>query len=91
MEISQSQSLFDTSNMSDLEIDIYSDTVFSILKDSCSDENYLKSLSSDVIKELLSHINDSIEFFLDMEYLEYVEHMIESKIKLEKVINNVQK
>lgn len=91
MEISQSQSLFDTSNMSDLEIDIYSDAVFSILKDSCSDENYLKSLSSDVIKELLSHINDSIEFFLDMEYLEYVEHMIESKIKLEKVINNVQK
>ena len=46
MEISQSQSLFDTSDMSDLEIDIYSDAIFSIIKSSCTDENYLESLSS---------------------------------------------
>jgi hypothetical protein len=90
MEISQSQSLFDTSNMSDLEIDIYSDSVFNILKNYCTDENYLKTLSSDVIVQLLSHINDSIEFFLEMEYLDYVEDMIESRIKLEKIINNIQ-
>jgi hypothetical protein len=90
MEISQSQSLFDTSNMSDLEIDIYSDSIFNILKNYCTDENYLKTLSSDVIVQLLSHINDSIEFFLEMEYLDYVEDMIESRIKLEKIINNIQ-
>jgi hypothetical protein len=75
--------------MSDLEIDMYSDAVFNILKNSCTDEKYLKTLSSDVIVQLLSHINDSIEFFLEMEYLEYVEDMIESRIKLEKIINNI--
>jgi hypothetical protein len=90
MEISQPQSLFDTSNMSDLEIDIYSDYIFNILKNYCTDENYVKTLSSDVIVQLLSHINDSIEFFLGMEYLDYVEDMIESRIKLEKIINNIQ-
>jgi hypothetical protein len=90
MEISQSQSLFDTSDMSDLEIDIYSDAIFSIIKSSCTDENYLESLSSDEIIQLLSYINDSIEFFLEMEYIDYVEHMIESRIKLEKIINNIQ-
>jgi hypothetical protein len=90
MEISQPQNLFDTSNMSDLEIDIYSDSIFNILKNYCTDQEYLESMSPDMHKELLLYINSSIEFFLEMEYLDYVEDMIESKIKLEKIINNIQ-
>lgn len=91
MENSQSQNLFDISNMSDLELDIYSDAVFSVLNSLCNDEYYLISLSFEIINELLSNVNKSIEFFLDIERLDYVEDMLKNKLKLEKVIKNIQK
>jgi hypothetical protein len=90
MENSQSQSLFDLSNMSDLEIVLYIDSVFNILKDSCSNEDYLEGISSDDIQGILLSINESIEFFLETEQLDYLEDMINCKIKLEKIINNIK-
>lgn len=87
---SQSQSLFDISNMSDLEIEVYADTVFTVFKNIFADQSYIESLPIQVCQELLLSINDSIEFFLEIEYLDYVEYMLESKIKLEKVIDNNQ-
>ena len=94
IENSQALDLEEAFNMSGLELDLFIKTVYDLsmmISSSLDDESYVKSLSEQEIIDTFMYLDRFIDFYLDQELLDYMEDILNIKLKLEKVLEKIQK
>ena len=93
IENSQALDLDEAFNMSGLELDLFIKTVYDLsmmIGTSLDNESYVKSLDKESILDTFNYLDRFVDFFLDQELLDYVEDILNIKLKLEKVLGIVQ-
>ena len=93
IENSQALDLDEAFNMSGLELDLFIKTVYDLsmmIGTSLDNESYVKSLDKESILDTFNYLDRFVDFFLDQELLDYVEDILNIKLKLKKVLEIVQ-
>jgi hypothetical protein len=68
---------------------IYAGLIHSVVVDSFNDPSKVRSIPPRDFSEIMKGFNDIIDIFIELELVEYLEDIIQVKINLEKIKENV--